>query len=226
MVMPGWLWAAERSPGSYVTSTAVNAQFSRFTGGRSCLKSGWLRPALVWAVACLASSSNPAALSIRVRRVIMSGIVEPLRTARQIDLDRRVVGEYIRARRNYSPLSTRRPDAHANSPRSHAPRKPDHGDPVSPPPRDGRGDPRRAARRAQPVQRAQAARDHDRPRPARPRVRRPAPRVLSRGQARRGEPVRARSSSCGPSSTTRQARRWPRCSISRRRRSRPRSTGG
>src|SRR5207237_4754951 len=88
-----------------------------------------------------------------------------------------------------SPSPRRRAATPSASP--HAPRSADHGNPPSPPSRDGRTDPGRAARRAEPVQRAQAARYHDRSPPARPRVRRPALRLFPGRDAAGREPPRA-----------------------------------
>ena len=75
--------------------------------------------------------------------------------------------------------------------RSDPPRKSDHGDPLPAPARDRRRHPRRAAGRVESVERAQAARHHDRARPAGPRVRRPALRLLPRRQGRRRQPLGA-----------------------------------
>src|SRR5438094_1885168 len=94
--------------------------------------------------------------------------------------------------REFFALTGRKPRAATPASDSHAPRSADHGDPP-PPPRDGRGGPRRAAGRAEPVQRAEAARHHDRPPPARPRIRRAALRVLPGRNARECEPLRAKA---------------------------------
>src|SRR6185503_10126440 len=94
------------------------------------------------------------------------------------------VGEKIRlSLRSRRETTTPRP--------SDPPRKPDHGDRAPPPAGRDRRHPRRAARRAQPVQRTQAARDHDRARPAAPRVRRPALRLLPGREARGRQPLGA-----------------------------------
>ncbi len=72
--------------------------------------------------------------------------------------------------------------AHPRSPdaRPDPSRKPDHGNPLPAPPRLRGGRARRAAGRAQPLERPEAARHHDRARHARARVRRPAVRLLPR----------------------------------------------
>ena len=93
--------------------------------------------------------------------------------------------EYIRCARIFSPQD----HADVADARPDPPRKPDHGDPLPAPPRLRGGRARRAAGRARPLERPQAARHHDRPRPARARIRRPAVRLLPRRASRAGEPV-------------------------------------
>ena len=128
-----------------------------------------------------------------------------------------VKGEYLRCARKYSPLAPR-PHGHAAPHRSDPPGKSDHGDPLPAPARDRRRHPRRAAGRVESVQRAQAARHHDRTRPAGPRG--TTARATSTIRPRRSRKPAARrcSSWCGLSSTTRRDRPWRRCWTCRRRR--------